>query len=587
MLATLLCCLLSFTGSNKLELHQPVANFIRAGQSQEYELSAKAKEMTLLQIERGSFAAAEEMNLLVSVYGPDEQLLEEINTANDASLALFVPRVTGRHRVVISRWNGAAAGNYQITLALQHTGTAIERATALLDFMYDDQLPGAAVGWLQSGQVTFEKTKGMALLGQQQPVHPTAPFDLASLSKMFTAYGIAILQEQGKIRATDKLRDFIPEFPAYAEDITIHHLVHHLSGVKEYEPALALVGYTDQSRDMLSQARILRTLLRHKATYFAPGTDYRYSNAGYFLLAEIISRVTDTPYAEWMQQEIFLPLGMTDTYVYQADRSVPEQVLRSYRKEDGAYDSIRVHPSAYKWQPRNLVAPGTSGIISTLRDMLLWADNYSTRKLGGDAVGDIIRQGIIPEEQAWDWWYGFQRYKYRGQEVFYSEGLTQGYRTVFAHFPALAASLVYLANDGEWRTYYLARKVMDILLEDQLPAGTLTSARETTPPSVANETPQSTVVPTVTQDLVGIYVCPTYGASLEVVWQDDRLNLRSLQHGIIPLQPKTDEVFTTDHWFYDELRFTKSSSGQVTQVAVRNARDGDTFLFSPSGQIRE
>ncbi|MEM9524961.1 MAG: serine hydrolase domain-containing protein [Bacteroidota bacterium] len=565
-----------------LELNRPVSSSVEVGQVAEYELSAKQQELTVLRVERGSFLAGEEVNLLVTVYGPNGDIVEEVNTANDASIVVFTAPMEGTYRAVVQRWNGAAKGDYSISLEVQATGEATEKVSTLLHYLYTNERPGAAVALIKGKEILFQECIGLASLEYQYPISELTPFDLASLSKMFTAYGIALLIDRGRLSPNSSITDFIPEFPGYGRDITIHQLVHHLSGIKDYTPALALAGYSEDARDLLTKARILETILRHQDTYFPPGTEYRYSNTGYVLLGEIISRVTGTTYEEWMRREVFTPLGMHNSFVYTGSRSIIPGIARSYRKEDGAYDSIAVSSSAYKLQPQNLVASGASGVVSTLQDMTLWAENYASGKLGGESVMNIIRQGIIPEEQAWDWWYGFQRYHYRGQEVYHSEGLTQGYRTVFTHFPDLKATLIYLTNDGEWRSYYVARKIRDLLFAANLSSEKKesASAQIASPPIDGNnEAARASITTEQRKAYVGTYFCSTYDAVLNINSVNDELVINSIGNGHIPLQVQGEDVFSTKQWPYDQLTFVKNEEGKVTALNVRNRRDGDTFTF--------
>ncbi|MEM9258600.1 MAG: serine hydrolase domain-containing protein, partial [Bacteroidota bacterium] len=549
-----------------LELDRPIFSSVEVGQVAEYELLAQQQELNVLRIERGSFLAGEEVNLLITVYGPNGDIIEEVNTANDASIVVFTAPMEGTYRAVVQRWNGAAKGDYSISLEVQATGGATEKVSTLLHYLYTDKQPGAAVALIKDKEVLFQECNGLASLEYQYPISEVTPFDLDSLSKMFTAYGIALLIDRGLLSPNSSIIDFIPEFPDYGRDITIHQLVHHLSGIKDYTPALALTGYSEDARDPLTKARILETILRHQDTYFPPGTEYRYSNTGYVLLGEIISRVTGKTYEEWMLREVFTPLGMHNTIVYTGSRSIIPGIAHSYRKEDGAYDSIAVSSSAYKLQPQNLVAVGASGVVSTLQDMVLWAENYASGKLGGESVMNIIRQGIIPEEQAWDWWYGFQRYHYRGQEIYHSEGLTQGYRTVFTHFPDLKATLIYLTNDGEWRSYYVAKKVKDLLLAADLDTAKKESASEqVASPPIANEKKESLESVSVEQReaYVGTYLCTAYDAVLKINLANDELVINSIGNGRIPLRVQGENVFTTNQWPYDQLTFLKDEEGKV------------------------
>ena len=261
-------------------------------------------------------------------------IIDEINTANDASFIIFESSVSGNYKVVVRRWNGAEKGKYQIVLDyIKNTDTSrIHQIDELLSHFYFPDQPGAAILIEKSGKPLYKKCFGLADLSNSIPNTDSTVFDIASISKQIVAYSIAMLSKEDKLKLRHSIRVFIPEFPEYGDDISILQLVLHLSGIKDYNPILALSGYLEDEGDNITSERIFNSIIQFEETFFEPGSDYRYSNSGYYLLTEIIERVTGMSYAKWVKENIFTPLEMTDSYIYENDKKRNTNVSKSYKK---------------------------------------------------------------------------------------------------------------------------------------------------------------------------------------------------------------------------------------------------------------
>ena len=171
--------------------------------------------------------------------------------------------------------------------------------------------PGAAVAVVQDGVVVHRQGYGLANLEWQIPIQPDTVFRLASITKQFTATAILMLQEQGKLRVDDPLTKFLPTYPTSGHEIQVHHLLNHTSGIKSYT---SIEGWFPNKivHDMTPQA--LCDAFAQIPFDFKPGTQYLYNNSGYHLLGMIIEQVSGVSYAQFMQENIFQPLGMHHSY---------------------------------------------------------------------------------------------------------------------------------------------------------------------------------------------------------------------------------------------------------------------------------
>jgi len=179
-----------------------------------------------------------------------------------------------------------------------------------------DDSPGAAVGIFKDGRIIYARGYGIANLEYALPWTPQTPSRIGSISKQFIAMCIAILAEQGKISLDDNIQKYIPDWPEYNGPIKLKHLLHHTSGGREYLTIVSLMGKPEGSGYVYTPKELVRTLSRQKELNFKPGEKYSYSNSGYFLLSEIVSRVSVLKTSTFAKKYIFDPLGMNNTHFH-------------------------------------------------------------------------------------------------------------------------------------------------------------------------------------------------------------------------------------------------------------------------------
>jgi CubicO group peptidase (beta-lactamase class C family) len=172
--------------------------------------------------------------------------------------------------------------------------------------------PGCTVAVAENGRTLLSRAYGMADLEHDAPITPTTIFEAGSVSKQFTATAALLLVQQGKLSLTDDVRKYVPELPDYGKPITIDHLIHHTSGLRDWGAIVGVNGWPRGTR-IHTHAHMLDVASRQKALNYEPGTEFSYTNTGYNLLAVIVERVTGQTFAELTRQQIFEPLGMKHT----------------------------------------------------------------------------------------------------------------------------------------------------------------------------------------------------------------------------------------------------------------------------------
>ncbi len=317
---------------------------------------------------------------------------------------------------------------------------------------YDGQVPGAAVLVLHKGKPVFRRGYGLAELEQASAVTPQTNFRLASVSKQFTAAAILLLAEDGRLSIDDPLKRWLPGLPAAAEQITLRHLLSHTSGLLDYEELMDPAD-TRQVHD----SDVLQLLQREDRTYFAPGSQYRYSNSGYALLALVVGQTSGMDFASFLQQRIFQPLGMTGTVAHQD--GVDEVAHRAYGHSlvDGRWQRTD--------QSTTSAVLGDGGIYSSIDDLARWdAALYDGRLLSRASLQQMFSPSTpTPEPDVPSYGFGW---RLNGKAQWHS-GESIGFRNVILRYPDQRLTVIVLTNRNNPEPYptalRIAQRWLDVL----------------------------------------------------------------------------------------------------------------------------
>lgn len=220
-------------------------------------------------------------------------------------------------------------------------------------------MPGCAWTLLHPVHGSRTGSWGWADLDKAQPITENTRFNLASLSKQFTALTVLMLVQDEKLALDESLARYWPELPAELGKPTIRQLLQHTSGLPDYITPLYNKGLEDSA---VTVAETLEVLAAHPSLRFTPGARFEYSNTGYFLLAQLVERVSDQPLKQFSQHYIFEPLGMSQTAIVDHYPSTLPQLARGYRINDGL-----VEQSESTWEQT-----GDGQVHSSAVDLLLW-----------------------------------------------------------------------------------------------------------------------------------------------------------------------------------------------------------------------
>ncbi len=415
----------------------------------------------------------------------------------------------------------------------------------------DSDSPGVAVAVVRSGRVVFSRGYGLANLEYHVAVTPATPFDIGSITKQFTAFAVAALAEQGKLFLNDDVRKYIPEMKVRGGPVQIRHLLDHTSGLRDEFNLMTMEGYGIE--DAVTFEHSLRLITNQEELNFEPGSRWEYSNSGYTLLAEVVSRVTGKPFSTWMRENIFVPLGMTGTGFPESAGTIIKN--RAYSYTEG--------PDGWHTAVVGRVSLGCSNLFMTVEDLAKWAINFDEPKVGGRSVIDRMSKGGILNDGT-ETNYGFGQFvgKYRGLRTFYHDGGIGGYRSALFRFPDQGFAVAVLANADHIPAMKLAKETADLFIGDIMPE----------PKEKAGPSPGERIAagpPVELKDCVGSYQLDTTGKVLEVALQDARLVLKNLatRGQLLPLSRSQGNEFTVGGVGM-KMTFVKNDKGIVNRLIL-------------------
>ncbi|MEO0337986.1 MAG: serine hydrolase domain-containing protein [Bacteroidota bacterium] len=322
-----------------------------------------------------------------------------------------------------------------------------------------DNKPGAAVVVVKDGKVVHKNAYGVADYEHQVPMSTESVFDIASVSKQFAGYAIALLEQEGKLTLQDDVRTYIPEFPDFEYTITVGHLLFHQSGLRDWPSTMKLAGVGYE--DVLTFDQILAMAYRQEGLNFVPGTKHIYSNTNYNLLVEVVQRISGQSFREWTKERIFQPLGMKNTFFRdRLDESIPNAVKSYFKESDKKYRET----NDLKLSTNNLAAMGSSSLQTTIDDFALWLQHLDSKE-AKDLMAKMQIPGKLPATERAFYAYGLEVDTYGGLQQIYHDGGWASFNTFMAYFPEQHFSVAVFMNHANWVEGF-ANAVTDLYLED-------------------------------------------------------------------------------------------------------------------------
>lgn len=441
-----------------------------------------------------------------------------------------------------------------------------KKVDAFLSQWDKNDLPGCSVGAVKDGRLVYKRAFGMANLDYDVPNTTSTLFNLASASKPFTAASIALLAQQKRLSLDDDIRKYVPEMPKYDETISIRHLIHHTSGIREFS---ALVFFGGGSVDnALNDKAILNMLARQKNISFKPGEKHQYSNSNYHLLGIIVGRVSGKSLRAFAEENIFKPLGMKNTRFFDNRNEVVKNRAAGYMV--GQDKSISVRSSLF-----DLVGGG--GVLTTVEDLYLWDQNFYEPKIGNKELIELLTSpGTLNSGEKMDYAFGLFLNKYRGLPVFKHSGNMQGYRAQTVTFPEQKFTAIALCNNMAILPSAIVEKLADIYLEGQLKSEVPSQKKvaENLPPAIA--LPEKEAL-----RYAGIYANLETGKVFKLGLKDGKLINSGLLQYEIPVMPISENrLLLVAGTNVTELNPVFNKSGTISEIKILT-KSGKPVIFVP------
>ena len=417
--------------------------------------------------------------------------------------------------------------------------------------------PGVAVLVARDGKIVFQGGFGFADLEKKTPVTPETKFRIGSISKQFTAAAILKLAEEKKLAVTDPLSKFFPDFPRGGE-VTLHHLLTHTSGIHSYTDKPDFLGKVSGA---IEPGKLIESF-KNDAPDFAPGAGFHYSNSAYFLLGEIVAKVSGKPFGDYLRDTFFTPLEMKDTGVF-VNSASPPGMAKGYSFAEGKSGP------ALDWDMS--WAGGAGALYSTAGDLFRWNEAlFGGRVVNAESFKAATTPVTLPADvDGMKYGCGLVMSEFKRLRAIGHGGGLNGWSSDLLRLPDQHCTVVVLVNalppppglsPGE-----ISHSLAEKILADEI---------KKLPPLIENKSVDPKTFPAFTGRF------DYQGAVMTVSVEGDRLFAQ------LTGQPK-HEIFpkSADEFFWKvtdaQVVFVRNEKGEVT--AARHTQNGNTFKAAKLG----
>jgi len=373
--------------------------------------------------------------------------------------------------------------------------------------------PGCAVGVYRKGDIVLARAYGLAGIEDGRPITPRSVFNLGSASKPFTTLAALLLEQRGRLSLDDDVRRWIPELPDYGRPIRVRDLLHHTSGLRDFETLQILSG-----RPVATMRDFLGLMAGQRALNFAPASTHEYSHSDFGVLGLVVERAAGEPFGEHMQRSVFSPLGMKDTFV--DDGGAGQRRARVVGHRPTARGLVAVFPSSQTF--------GGDNVYTSIEDLARWDRQFASPIEG--TAGIMARMASRPALANGDtipYAYGLRVDTYLGLRTVLRGGHPPGMQAWFMRFPDQDFAVATLCNADTLEAFRFSERVADLYLGAAADA----SPARPAPPAAVTLTPQEL------QRYTGVY------RAVDDPWDLLPIEIRNGVLGEVLFDDAADETF--------------------------------------------
>lgn len=305
--------------------------------------------------------------------------------------------------------------------------------------------PGIAVGILNDGEIVYTKGYGLANLEHRIPISPETRFHIGDLAKEFTVYALLLLEQRGQLSLNDDVRKHMPKLMSFPQSISIMQLMHHTSGLNNEEVSKVLAGW--RTEDIYTREQAYTMIRNQTQSETNSGVVQRFSDAGFMVLEDLIAKVGNMTYTDFVTEEIFEPLGMTNS-VFDDGHVIPKKAQGYFAGDKGFSNTTVNHTHTI-----------LSDVYTTVGDMCLWAKELRNPKVGTEKMVQkfeslSIVNGQNVKEANTALYTGAHRFwNFRGTKKLYHTEVAGGYASKLIRYPDYDLAVVIMGNDGAYNGY--------------------------------------------------------------------------------------------------------------------------------------
>jgi CubicO group peptidase (beta-lactamase class C family) len=538
-----------------LTLNNSQTVYLEAGQIFKYNLNLKKGQFASVKILQRS------VGIGYAVYAPNDSLInyDDLNALYQTEIVTIYASRSGNYRLeVFWDYGKPQSGEYSIVWdKLETSGkTAPLRAEQLMKSWYRPDEPGAAVAVVKDGKVIFKSTIGLANMEYDIPIKNNSSFELASCSKQFTGFAIAMLVDKEMISLQDDIRKYLPELPDFGQVITIENLIYHTSGLRNWDAMSNAMGFTQE--DILTVDMVYKMICNTSGLNFTPNKQFAYNNTGYNLLALIIEKATGQKFGDWMSANIFIPLRMKNSLVRDHIEKIIPGKAGSYKKDKNRFVT----------NPDNISVMGSTSLYSSIDDLVAWVNNFESGEVGGKKVLELLQRKAKLSSGDTLGYYAFGNGfgNRKGISNIEHLGLVSGFRTNITRFYDQHLSVIFLSNDNNDASFNHASTLADVFLQNTkktrlrpIKFPDLKKSLAATMPYKAEKSPVST------SEYQGIYYADEINSHYKLTNKDSVLTAISYRFDEVSLSWKEADTFTSNfQTFTRDFKFERDENKNIS-----------------------